>query len=328
MRPIPGSGTPIRTCSASSGSGFSGRRGTTSVTRGGCRRSRPTSPARPAECRRSSPVTRTGSSARSSTSAATAARRSPPARAAASAQCPYHAWTYGLDGQLRAAPRAEREDDFDAAGLGLVALSLDRWGPFLFVNADPDTPPPRSPRGSRLPFDPAELVFRERIDYALGRTGRSRSKISSSATTARPPIRPSAAWSTSTRTRTGSRATARLEPVRHGPERRGALRVPSRLAGLKINVYPGFANLSIGPVWPETTGRTVGFLDYFFGADVDDVWARELIAFDDQVGREDTALVESVQRGVAAGLVERGRLLPESERLIACFQAKVTASLT
>ena len=69
-------------------------------------------------------------------------------------------------------------------------------------------------------------------------------------------------------------------------------------------------------------------LDYFFAPDVDDVWAAELIAFDDQVGQEDTALVESVQRGVAAGLVERGRLLPESERLIASFQAKVTASLT
>jgi hypothetical protein len=36
---------------------------------------------------------------------------------------------------------------------------------------------------------------------------------------------------------------------------------------LKLNIYPGFANLSIGPVWPESPERTVGFLDYFFGAD-------------------------------------------------------------
>ena len=28
-------------------------------------------------------------------------------------QCPYHAWTYGLDGSLRAAPRTEREPGFD-----------------------------------------------------------------------------------------------------------------------------------------------------------------------------------------------------------------------
>ena len=98
--------------------------------------------------------------------------------------------------------------------------------------------------------------------------------------------------------------------------------------GLKINVYPGPENLSIGPVWPESPGRTVGFLDYFFGPDVDENWARELIAFDDQVGEEDRALVESVQRGVVSGLLDGGRLLPESERLIALFRVKVAESLT
>ena len=61
---------------------------------------------------------------------------------------------------------------------------------------------------------------------------------------------------------------------------------------------------------------------------MDERAAAELIAFDDQVGREDTALVESVQRGVASGLVETGRLLPESERLIADFQRKVVEALT
>jgi choline monooxygenase len=97
---------------------------------------------------------------------------------------------------------------------------------------------------------------------------------------------------------------------------------------LKLNVYPGFANLSIGPVWPESPERTVGFLDYFFGAEVDEAAARDLIAFDDQVGREDTVLVESVQRGVRTGLVDRGRLLPDSERLIAGFQRQVAQALT
>jgi choline monooxygenase len=98
--------------------------------------------------------------------------------------------------------------------------------------------------------------------------------------------------------------------------------------GLKINVYPGFPNVSIGPVWPGAPGRTVGFLDYFFGPDVDVAWADELVAFDDHVGREDTALVESAQRGVETGLIQKGHLLPESERLIVQFQGKVTQTLT
>ena len=47
---------------------------------------------------------------------------------------------------------------------------------------------------------------------------------------------------------------------------------------------------------------------------------------DAQVGKEDRALVEAVQEGVGTGLLEHGRLLPESERLVARFQELVTAA--
>ena len=45
------------------------------------------------------------------------------------------------------------------------------------------------------------------------------------------------------------------------------------------------------------------------------------MAFDDQVGAEDTALVEAVQEGGGSGLVEHGRLLAHDEQLIAHFQS-------
>ena len=44
-------------------------------------------------------------------------------------QCPYHAWTYGLDGRLRAAPRSDREPGFDADELGLKADPGGHLGP-------------------------------------------------------------------------------------------------------------------------------------------------------------------------------------------------------
>jgi choline monooxygenase len=44
------------------------------------------------------------------------------------------------------------------------------------------------------------------------------------------------------------------------------------------------------------------------------------VAFDSQVGAEDKALVEGVQRGVRSGILTEGRLLSQSERLVAHFQ--------
>src|SRR5581483_5527372 len=71
-------------------------------------------------------------------------------------QCPYHAWTYGLDGRLRAAPRSEEEPDFPQSELGLVPAAVDTWGPFVFVNLDPGAEPLAGALGS-LPAQVAEL---------------------------------------------------------------------------------------------------------------------------------------------------------------------------
>ena len=53
-------------------------------------------------------------------------------------QCPYHAWTYDLDGSLRAAPRSDREPGFDHSDWSLLPVLVDTWGPLVFVNPDLD----------------------------------------------------------------------------------------------------------------------------------------------------------------------------------------------
>jgi len=55
--------------------------------------------------------------------------------------CPYHAWVYGLDGELRAAPGFRDVPDFDAADHGLVALPVREWHGWVFVNATADAAP-------------------------------------------------------------------------------------------------------------------------------------------------------------------------------------------
>src|SRR5262249_47298745 len=54
--------------------------------------------------------------------------------------CPYHAWTYDLDGCLRAAPRSQSEAGFSLADYPLLPVALDTWGPFAFVNLDATAP--------------------------------------------------------------------------------------------------------------------------------------------------------------------------------------------
>ena len=59
---------------------------------------------------------------------------------------------------------------------------------------------------------------------------------------------------------------------------------------------------------PDGVGRTIEVTDYWFGADVPPEIVQEVLACDDQVGREDTDLVLSVQAGLDSGLVAQGRL--------------------
>ena len=56
-------------------------------------------------------------------------------------QCPYHAWTYGLDGRLIGAPHMDDVPGFEKADYSLHAVELALWEGFIFVNlADAPTP--------------------------------------------------------------------------------------------------------------------------------------------------------------------------------------------
>jgi phenylpropionate dioxygenase-like ring-hydroxylating dioxygenase large terminal subunit len=55
--------------------------------------------------------------------------------------CPYHHWTYALDGQLISAPAMERAQNFDKACIRLPEIRLENWLGFLFINFDNDAPP-------------------------------------------------------------------------------------------------------------------------------------------------------------------------------------------
>ncbi len=53
-------------------------------------------------------------------------------------QCPYHAWTYGLDGQLVGAPHMDEVRGFDRNEYSLFPVKVGVWEGFIFVNLADD----------------------------------------------------------------------------------------------------------------------------------------------------------------------------------------------
>ncbi|MCU1457950.1 MAG: (2Fe-2S)-binding protein [Actinomycetia bacterium] len=57
-----------------------------------------------------------------------------------SIRCPYHSWTYSIDGTLRFVPDREEFPDLPD-DLALQHVQVDSWGGFIFVNLDRDAKP-------------------------------------------------------------------------------------------------------------------------------------------------------------------------------------------
>src|SRR5688572_6247955 len=59
----------------------------------------------------------------------------------ATIQCPYHAWTYALDGKLVGAPHMDAVKNFAKGDYSLHPVKLAIWEGFIFVNLEKDSKP-------------------------------------------------------------------------------------------------------------------------------------------------------------------------------------------
>ena len=55
--------------------------------------------------------------------------------------CPYHSWTYNLEGRLEATPRRMPTPDFDTENFSLFPVAAQTWGGFVFVHLGNNPPP-------------------------------------------------------------------------------------------------------------------------------------------------------------------------------------------
>jgi len=84
-------------------------------------------------------------------------------------QCPYHAWTYALDGRLIGAPHMNEVEGFDKKAYPLHRVATGAWQGFLFVNLDPAAAPAAewfAPLGERFnAYNLPELETVRHIEY-------------------------------------------------------------------------------------------------------------------------------------------------------------------
>jgi choline monooxygenase len=258
-------------------------------------------------------------------------------------QCPYHAWTYGLDGCLRSAPRSDREPAFDKSRFSLIPVKVERLGPMLFANLDTGAGPLTDVLGevpARLAeggVDLDQLVLRRRSGWttqANWKTGLENYLECYHCPVAHPGL---------SKVVDVSADAYRLEEHGMVASQYGNPRDPDAFADTTVtraqyhlmfpattfNVELGPMNLSVDASLPGSgPGTSLGFADFYAPAEVGDEELGELMAFADQVGKEDEALVEGVREGLESGLVPQGRLITSSEHQIAWFQRLVFEALS
>jgi choline monooxygenase len=244
-------------------------------------------------------------------------------------RCPYHAWTYHLNGKLLGTPEFEGVNDWDRAAVCLPRYRVETWGPFVFVNLDGHAPPLAEVMGTipqqvenvgcalaQLNFSyrrdyiincnwkvyvdnylegyhlPAAHpgLFRE-LDYAQYRVDTFRWYSSQYA-----PIRPAGPQDASKRQYTSDGADDALYFW--------------IFPNFMLNVYPD--NLSSNIILPLGHDKTLTIFEWFTYPGAGEV-KPETIAFSDEIQQEDIKICEAVQKGLASRTYDKGRFSVKRE---------------
>ncbi|MGQ4659843.1 SRPBCC family protein [Lysobacter sp. F6437] len=250
--------------------------------------------------------------------------------AAKSLRCRYHGWTYGLDGVLKSAPEMGAAPDFDVADVHLPQLAVRVWQGLVFACVDEANAPP---------FE----AFVEGIDARLGAT-RGLERYAHHHRVGYdvacnwkvyvdnylegyhvPHIHPGLNKLLDYRsyvTETATWHSHQFSPLESGDTLYGdgdALYYwmwPNTM----LNILPG--RLQTNRVVPLGVDRCRVEFDFYYTPDESgEARARREadLAFSDEVQLEDLTICEDVQRGLASGSYQPGRLNPLRENAVHHF---------
>jgi choline monooxygenase len=261
-------------------------------------------------------------------------------------QCHYHAWTWGLDGKLRAAPGAESDPGFRNEDFPLTPVAVAVLEQFVFVRPNPHAPDwhemvgelPRilAAASARL----AALQFRERRTYDMKANWKivvenflecyhcpiAHKGFTNLIDLNEYTVIPHRYFSIQ-RGPVKSSAQTRADAACFVKEEGGQEGIYNFLwPNFMVNLYPGRGNASSNIILPVAPDRTLAVYDFYFEEGMPE--AAEMVAFIDQVQQEDIILCESVQRGLSSGCYHQGRLMLRHEQGVQHFQRLVFEALT
>ena len=247
--------------------------------------------------------------------------------------CPYHAWSYHIDGRLRTAGGSDKFAGFDKAEFCLKPVQVEELGGFLFINLDPDAPAlaRQAPglademRGHEPDLD--RLAFAHRLTYEVEANWKNvvDNYLECYHCTFAHPLFADLVDIKRYRSITYDVHSSHIGP-QGGRESKAYIYEPgtdeqNHFAGWWIwpnftfNTFPGAGNMAtfhIIPTGPETTRQEFYF--YFLDS-TPSAQEMEAIEYTDKVlAREDIGLVESVQRGLRSRGYDQGRFIVNQAR--------------
>jgi carnitine monooxygenase subunit len=240
--------------------------------------------------------------------------------------CPYHAWTYDLSGQLKAARRADRMETFTTSEIRLDQVQVEVMGGFVYVNLDPAAVPLAEQAGdlaadiARWAPDVARLTHAKRLSYEVASNWKNvidnflecyhchiaHKEFVSLVDMRTYQVRTHGIWS-SHFADAGTADNAAYDVS-------GATVKTHAVWWLWPNTcllrYPGRSNFMVFQVIPIGPGRTVETWDFFLETSEPNEAEVESISYIDSVLQvQDIDLVESVQRGMRTPAFDQGRIV-------------------
>ena len=240
--------------------------------------------------------------------------------------CPYHGWTYKLDGSLAVTPQFENADDFDKTTHGLKEVRVEVWQQWVFVCLNDDAPALSEFLGELYhqlePLNLDKMRFHRRVSYDLACNWKVyvdnfldggyhvpflHKGLSSALDGKHYKIEVTDKYclqSCPTKQRDNDISQVRT----------GTARYYWQYPNLMINCYDAIMGIII--VEPVAVNKCKIIFEYYFDDNhplIDEDFKNHSVDVADKIQDEDVAICLSVQQGLSSKGYETGRLVPSKE---------------